>query len=424
MLQKPLDIADMHVDEEALLDLAVEIGYQLSINGAETYRIEDSMRRIPKAYGFETQAYAIPTYMHISIRAQDGKVLSRMRRIGDHGTDMDGIERYSRLCRKICENKPSMQEARIWMEETEKARVSYGALIFYLAHFFAGAGFSMLFGGSVWDTLCGGLCALLSGVAERGLSILQVNRFFRTAIAGFIMAFPAYIMSRCGIIQNPDMAIMGAIMPLIPGLLFTNAMRDIFYGDSVSSLNRMLQVLLLATAIAIGAAVAFYFSMDAGQLAEVFPVNQYSWFIRSASCFIACLGFAVLFNVHGSEVLWGAAGGLIVWIVYAVLFERGHSELISYFWASCVSGLFAESMARIKKTPPCAYLVVSLVPLIPGSGLYRTMRHAVNGNAQAFLASGANTILLAVMMCIGIIVVNSIFRLYRVLRTGSYRHAG
>ncbi|MCD7956718.1 MAG: hypothetical protein LUG93_13435, partial [Lachnospiraceae bacterium] len=41
------------MDYEALLDLATELGYQLAICGAETFRIEESIMRILDAYRAE-----------------------------------------------------------------------------------------------------------------------------------------------------------------------------------------------------------------------------------------------------------------------------------------------------------------------------------------------------------------------------------
>jgi len=102
----------------------------------------------------------------------------------------------------------------------------------------------------------------------------------------------------------------------------------------------------------------------------------------------------------------------MVWVVYAAVYYLGYSELVSCFWASVFSGCFSECMARVRKNPAYAYLAVSLIPLIPGSGLYNTMRNAVRGDAQSFVTSCTNTILLAAVMCIGIIAVNSIFRLW------------
>ena len=50
---------------------------------------------------------------------------------------------------------------------------------------------------------------------------------------------------------------IGSIMPLIPGVPFTNAIRDIANGDYISGSVRMLDALLVFFCIAIGVGVGF-----------------------------------------------------------------------------------------------------------------------------------------------------------------------
>jgi uncharacterized membrane protein YjjP (DUF1212 family) len=45
---------------------------------------------------------------------------------------------------------------------------------------------------------------------------------------------------------------IGAIMILVPGFLFTNSLRDVIYGDTMSGLNRLVQVVIIAVALAFG----------------------------------------------------------------------------------------------------------------------------------------------------------------------------
>ena len=85
-----------------LLDIATELGYQLAMSGAETFRVEESVVRMLSAYDIEAEVFAIPNCLHISIEPVIGRPLTRMRRIGIHGNDLDAVERYSGLSRKIC----------------------------------------------------------------------------------------------------------------------------------------------------------------------------------------------------------------------------------------------------------------------------------------------------------------------------------
>jgi len=87
---------------DKLLDLATEIGYCLAMSGAETFRVEDSINRILAAYQIQSEVFAIPNCMTISIKTSDGQSITRMRRVGHHGNDLDSVERFSNLSRRIC----------------------------------------------------------------------------------------------------------------------------------------------------------------------------------------------------------------------------------------------------------------------------------------------------------------------------------
>lgn len=53
-----------------------------------------------------------------------------------------------------------------------------------------------------------------------------------------------------------DKIIIGIIMLLVPGLAFTNAVKDIFIGDTISGVMRLIETVLLAAALALGFALA------------------------------------------------------------------------------------------------------------------------------------------------------------------------
>ena len=93
------------MDYDILLELTVDLGYRLAMSGAETFRIEESIRRVLSSYGIESEVFAIPNCLTVSIETPEGKPMTRMRRIGFHGNDLDSVERYNSLSRKICAEK-------------------------------------------------------------------------------------------------------------------------------------------------------------------------------------------------------------------------------------------------------------------------------------------------------------------------------
>ena len=247
------------MDYITLLDFAIDLGYELAMSGAETFRVEESVSRVLSAYGVESDVFAIPNYLIVTIRTEDRTPITRMRRIGVHGNDLDAVEKLSGLSRACCNRVPEPAEAKKWLAQVRNMRVRYPVPIEYLGDFFGGSGFALLFGGNLTDAFFAGICGILVGLANRMLEKFRANPFFRTIATSFLMALLAYGFGALGLTPNVDSVIIGALMLLVPGLLFTNAMRDIIYGDINSGINRIVQVFLTAVAIALGTATGSSF---------------------------------------------------------------------------------------------------------------------------------------------------------------------
>ena len=404
------------MDVSKLLDAATALGHRLAMCGAETYRVEDSINRVLSAYGVDSETFVIPNCMTVSIRTADGESLTRMRRIGPHGNDLDAVERYTGLSRRICSETPPPETIRVWLAETDASRRYYSLPLQLLGSALGAFGFAFLFGGSFADGLCACGCGLIIGLVTYWLEKLGANQFFRIIIAAFCMALPAYGMGALGLAPNPDAAIIGSLMILVPGLLFTNAMRDIIYGDTNSGINRVVQVLLIAVAIALGTAAAWSLAGSLWGIAPAASDIVYSYPVQAIVCFIGCLGFVVLFNIHGPGGLLCALGGVLTWLIYVLATRAFGNDLPGYFFATLFSSLYAESMARIRKYPAISYLVISIFPLIPGAGVYHTMLHAVKNNMGDFADLGMHTAAVAGIMAVAILVASTAVRILSLQR--------
>lgn len=192
------------------------------------------MRRVIEAYGTEGQAFAIPNCVAVSFVTPNTKPLTIMKRVGYHGNDLERIEKLNALSRRICAEVPDPETAQRWLKETTAAVRSYAVWIYYLGNFMAAAGFCCVFGGTVRDWLWAGLSGLTIGFVTRCMDRLEVNPFFSTIAASFLMSLPAYVAAGLGWLDCVAVVIIGALMLLVPGLLITNSMRDIIYGDTSS----------------------------------------------------------------------------------------------------------------------------------------------------------------------------------------------
>ncbi len=401
------------MDYNTLLDLATNIGYELAMAGAETFRVEESILRIMAAYGVDAEVFAIPNYLVVSITDEDGRPITKMRRIGSHGNNLEAVEKFSNLSRAICNRKPDPKEGTRWFHLVKtKHLAAYSLPLQYVGFFLGAAGHALFFGGSLLDFVCSGICGLLVGFVSQTLSQWKANTFFSTIASAFLMAMLTYAMSAVGLPINPDAVNIGALMILVPGLLFTNAMRDIIYGDINSGVNRCVQVVLIAMAIALGTASAWQLASTLWGAPISSAFISYPIVLQCFFAFLGCAGFIFLFNIHGKGSLLCALGGALTWAVYLIALEFSGSELTSYFWAALSSSLYSEIMARIRKYPAISYLVISIFPIIPGAGAYYTMHYAVQGQTELFASMGLFTAAIAGIMAVGILLGSTGFRMY------------
>ena len=395
-----------------LLDLASDLGYELAMCGAETFRVEETVSLVLQAYDIDAEVFVIPNCMHISIEPVIGRPVTRMRRIGHHGNDLDAVEKFTGLSRAICNRTPPPEIAQEWLETVRRKRKSYRLPLYLLGDFLGAAGFAVFFGGNVVDALCSGVCGILVGLVLKWMDKLKANQFFSTISASFLMALLAYTFGILGLAPNADAVIIGALMILVPGLLFTNAMRDIIYGDTNSGINRIVQVLLIAVAIALGTASAWSVTSLLLGTPVTVPDLVHPWPVMVLATLVGCAGFVILFNIHGRGSMLCVFGGVLTWAVYAVMTKVCGDELMGFFWGAVFASLYAEIMARVRKSPAIAYLVVSIFPLIPGAGVYYTMNYAVQGDMAMFAGKGMYTAATAGLMAVGILLVSTVFRLW------------
>lgn len=125
----------------------------------------------------------------------------------------------------------------------------------------------------------------------------------------------------------------------------------------------------------------------------------------------ACAAFGVVFRLRGGKLLWAALGGALGWLSFRITQRWLSSDIACYFLATVVVSIYAECMARRFRAPASIYLVISLMPLVPGGGIYDTMEICMHDLAGDAAATGLHTIGIAGALAVGIVLVSSTVRL-------------
>jgi len=124
--------------------------------------------------------------------------------------------------------------------------------------------------------------------------------------------------------------------------------------------------------------------------------------------FLACVGFTLIFNIHGLGKLIAGVGGALGWLVYLL----GDKTIFAAFLAAASIGVFAEVMSRVRRCPVTGYVLVALLPLVPGGGVYYAMRHCVAGETDLFLSTLLHTFGMAAALAVGAMLTSSLFRTF------------
>lgn len=132
--------------------------------------------------------------------------------------------------------------------------------------------------------------------------------------------------------------------------------------------------------------------------------------------FMACFGFCIVLHMHSlKQMVWACMGGVLGWAIYLIL-EPYLPEAVCYLIASIAVTLYCECMARVFKEPVTGFLLIGVIPMVPGGPIYYTMEYCINGETEQFLESFIRTFGIAGALAVGVLFVSSAMNLYRSIR--------
>lgn len=243
-------------DEHRILDVAVEMGHILLQSGAEIFRVEDTMRRVCDHFHVDTCSFFVTANAIMSSTNSYERPLAKVRYVPVRGTQFDRIVAINQLSREIATgNCESIDEIERRVQEIKEMPLVSNKLC-YFASAMAAASFCILFGGGFADTVT----AFIAGYVLYIFLLhpgKHMSKIFANICSGAIITIFCLLSYRLGLGQNLNHMLSGAILPLVPGVAFTNGIRDIGGGDHLSGTVRLLDAFWTFLCIAIGVGVVF-----------------------------------------------------------------------------------------------------------------------------------------------------------------------
>lgn len=240
-----------------VLDAAMMAGHILLENGAEIFRVEETMDRICRHYGIEScSSFVLSNGIFTTAGNKREEIFAKVQHIPVSGTHLDRVAAVNQLSREIVTGSLTPAEV---MEKLEQIKQMPGKSkkMQILASGVGSACFCYLFGGNLKDAAA----AFCSGVLLYGYVVFLAGPHLSKLVAniggGALVTALCTLLYMLRVGEHLNYMIIGSIMPLIPGVAFTNAIRDIADGDYIAGSVRMLDALLVFFCIAMGVGLVF-----------------------------------------------------------------------------------------------------------------------------------------------------------------------
>lgn len=235
-----------------IMSITLLAGEVLLRNGAETYRVEETMEHVGLACGAQrVEAFVIPTGIIVTISTEHGEA-TLCTRVKERTINLSRVVKVNELSRRLSDRRLAPEQARHLLERVARGRTEFNLGVLIVASGVVGASYAVSQNATFWEITPAFLAAMFIRYIAHLVSHFRMVRFlfeFLGAASAALIGIAAHqVMPEI----NRDIVIVAALMPLVPGVAITNSIRDVIAGDLLAGISRALEGILTASAIAMG----------------------------------------------------------------------------------------------------------------------------------------------------------------------------
>ncbi|MBO4889204.1 MAG: threonine/serine exporter family protein [Firmicutes bacterium] len=423
-------------EREDLLHQLLNMGENMLSCGGEVSRVEGTLVRMGYAYGASRMnVFVITSSMVITMSYPDREEYTQTRRLSDSGsTDFEKLEAYNELSREVCKEPVPVEELRSRIKKTQKD-ADPSRLEMYLGCMLAAGAFAIFFDGGILDGIVAGICGLLVRFLQEKIAPYCSGKMIYHVLTAFISGLVIGLLGSVIPGIHLDKILIGDIMLMIPGIAMTSSVRDVFVGDTIAGLLRLVETLLWAAALAAGimlaltlirlipSAILFSQAITAAvpvagsAAASGTRLSAGTAIVQLITGALGSLGFSMMFHLRKKLMVWTAIGGIVCWGIYILFDSFTPGVFLACLAASAVCGFYGEILARMLKVPATILFIPTMVPLIPGGSLYYTMAATVQSEWSSASFYAGRTIQYVLAIAIGISLVWAFYYMLRMVKT-------
>ena len=399
----------VNIFQKKVLILAIYAGEIMMKNGAEVYRVEDTITRICKACRIDhVEIFATPTGIFVSLDngGEDDDPLTYVKRIDGIETDLNKISKINHFSREFTTTDLSVDDAMKQLKEIDETK-PYPIPLRLLGAALVASFFSLIFGGAPVDFCVAFVVGMFAYAFSRFLGKFDINFFVRCFCSCAGAAFLALVASSWIDAAAYQPVIIGTLMIFVPGVAITNAIRDFLSGSMLSGICRMMEAFLIAVALAAGAGVVLKLWSDRG------CVRMSDLLLQFIYALFATCGFAIIFRVPLKHFPVCMIIGGLAWSCYQICLYYNASAVVGCFIAACLVGLLSDICSRVFKEAATIFIIPGMISLVPGYNIYYTMEALLSSELGDAAKVGSQTLLMAGAIAAGLLVIGAVINVIR-----------
>ena len=209
-----MDAPDENMEERRLvLDCAMQAGTILLKNGAEIFRVEETVARICSHFGVESEkAFVLSNGIFLTAGSGQEPFYAKVQHIPVSGARLDRVAAVNQLSREIAEGcftpaevKRRLDEIEHMPEKSDRVKVLASAV---------GSGcFCCMFGGSPLDCLGAFLTGFLLYIYVLKLFTPHLSKIIGNIGGGALVTVLCLLLCRMNLGESINYMIIGSIMP-------------------------------------------------------------------------------------------------------------------------------------------------------------------------------------------------------------------
>lgn len=243
----------MENENQLVISTCLLAGKIMMESGSEGYRIEDTMQRIALNSNIQdANAFVMATGIMMTINDSSQAQLVQAK---NRSNNLNKIIQTNELSRLYAIRKITLEEFYQKLIDIDQLSTSHSQYSRVIASGIASVALMLLFGGVLSDSIFTFFLGSMGYFISEYVFMRYRIKFINDLIASIFLAIFATTLFSSGLISNLDNVIMGCIMPLVPGVALTSAMRDLFEGQLITGLIRMVEAILISFVIGIGIAL-------------------------------------------------------------------------------------------------------------------------------------------------------------------------